>query len=119
MAVDLSFAAWLKSQALLATATPPSAATWDGKTVSSSITSPLVHAVDAQAAAARQAAFLAGPLVEDDHVVRGRLRALQGQLVILNGDRLGYEGGSLAFVLGADEQTDGTTILTVLKRLNQ
>lgn len=116
--IDAGFAAWLKSTALYTTSAPSGVAeTFGSKAVSSEIVSAIAFAPDAVEEAARQAAFLGYPLARDEHVVVGRLASLVGRVVPIRGDRLGYDAAPLCFVLEASEQDDGTTRLTVLKRL--
>jgi hypothetical protein len=49
--------------------------------------------------------------------VKGRRNDLAGKVATLTGDQLGYSGGVIVLVLGAVEQDDGTTQLTVLRKL--
>ena len=118
MTIASGYAQYLKSAALYASADVTDAlAKWGSKATTSTIISPIAFKSDAQAEAARQATFLAGPLARDAHVVKGQRSDLIGQIVTLYGDRLGYEGGASALVIGAVEaETGDTTTLTVLKR---
>ena len=70
-----------------------------------------------QAEAARQLAFQTGPKVRDTAIVAGRRRDLIGKVITGQIGKLGYDDGVPAFVIGAAEQTDGTTVLTILRRL--
>lgn len=116
--VDSGLAAWLKERALYTAHVPAGAAAWGDRAVESEIISPLAMRVNAIAEATRQAAFLTGPNCKDRVVILGRRRDLLGKPVTLVGDRLGYEGaGAIAFVVGAQENDNGTTSITVIKRL--
>jgi len=118
--VDILYAQWLKAEALFALGTVVGAqANWGDKALDSTTISPLANAADAATEATAQAAFLgAGPLAIDKATVTGQRQDLTGQVITITGDRYGYEGaGKVVFVLGAAEQDNGTTILTVLRRL--
>lgn len=116
--VASDFAAWLKSDALYATANGAGVAIWGETAKDSTVITPLAELVDAQTEADYQAAFLSGPLAKDQVVVPGYRVDLIGQCLTITGDRLGYSGGADVFVIGAEE-SDGknVTTLTVLKRL--
>lgn len=118
--VDPGYGAYLKAPARYVTAViAGAAAAWGDKALASTINTPIALKADAQTEANRQAQFLAGPIARDRHIVKGLRRDLIGKLIVLQGDRLGYEGnGALAFVIGASESDEiRTTTLTVLKRL--
>lgn len=116
--VEAGYAAWLKTDARYVGATIAGAkASWGDKAISSTVISPLAFKADAQAEAIKQAQFLAGPIARDKAIVKGYRKDLIGQLVTLFADRLGYEPGPSVFVVGAAENDNGTTTLTVLKRL--
>lgn len=120
MSVDAGFARWLKEGVIFAPAEDAAAAAkWGSLARSTDIVSALADEAGAQAEAARQLAFLAGPIAIDRHLVAGSRFDLIGQAVTIAGDRLGYEAGVTVFVIGAEEAagTDQTT-LTVLRRLN-
>ena len=105
-------AAWLQSPELLAEASGP--AGWGTSARDSRVGSPLAAQADAQAEAARQAAFL-GPAAFRDRVrVEGQRLDLIGRAV-----PLAIDGGAAVacFVLAAAELDDGGTELTVLRRL--
>lgn len=116
--VDAGYAEWLKSDSRTTLAPSPSAGLWGDAALDSSVVSPLAFKADAQAEAAYQAAFLAGPLARDSILIPGLRKDLIGRLVTIQGDRLGYENGADVFVIGATEgDTVKVTTLTVLKRL--
>lgn len=72
---------------------------------------------DATTEAARQLAFLKGPLVEDEHLLRGEWRSKRGTVIHLTCDKLGYENGVDVFVLGAEDNlATGLSTVTVLRR---
>lgn len=78
----------------------------------------LAEAADAEAEAARQLAFMGGPLVEDEHQLMGTWADCLGQIVTLDSERLGYAGGVDVFVIGAeDNRATGLSRVTVLRRL--
>jgi len=118
-AVPSGFGAWLKSPARYSTATIVGAAdAWGEKATTSTNVSPLAYKTDADAEAVRQAQFLAGPIARDTHVVIGARSDLIGRVVRIIGPKLGYDDGVDVFVVAAVEsETNGTTALTVLKRL--
>lgn len=120
MTVDPTFVSWLKQPALYAISTVAGAsAAWGDKATTSSVVSPLRNQADADAMADFQAAFLAGPLMQDKALIPGLRSDLVGKCITLKGDRLGYEvaGGVNVFVIGASENEDGnTTVITVLKK---
>ncbi|HEX8224463.1 MAG TPA: hypothetical protein VF605_11665 [Allosphingosinicella sp.] len=119
MTVDLEFARWLKEGVKFASADDAGvAAKFGALGRSTEIQSPLALLAGATAEAARQVAFLAGPLVVDTHLVDGLRADLLGQPVTIQADRLGYDAGVVVFVIGVEElaAVDQTT-LTVLRKL--
>jgi len=116
--VDAGYAEWLKSDSRITLAPALGAEQWGDTALDSSVVSPLAFKADAQAEAAYQASFLAGPLARDIVLISGLRKDLIGRLVTIHGDRLGYENGADVFVIGAAEgDTVRVTTLTVLKRL--
>lgn len=118
--VDPGFANWLRAGALYVAAASPNAAAWAGKGIETEIVSPYATRPGGLAEATKEAAFLAGPLVRDTVVIAGARKDLIAQPVTLTMvlARLGYTaGGVAAFVLGAQEQDNGTTILNVVRSL--
>jgi hypothetical protein len=79
--------------------------------------SPLAFKADADAEVVRQASFLRGPIAKDVHVLPGKLSSRVGRIVTIKNPKLGYAAGVDVFVLGAVENENGTTTLTVLKRM--
>lgn len=118
--VEGGLAAWLKSTSLRSIATDnPAAARWGARGKTSTALSPIAFKADADAVAADQLAFFGGAsIVVDRHLVAGARRDLIGRPTRLTGNQLGYDAiGQHVFVIGVDEQPDGTTYLTVLRRL--
>jgi hypothetical protein len=128
MSVDQEFARWLREGVLFTAAESAAvAAAWGALARTTEIRSPLALAAGADAEAARQLAFLSGPLVEDLHVVDGLRADLIGQAIVLkanppdgelaNGTRqLGYEMGVTVFVIGVQEhdELEQTTLLVLM-----
>lgn len=117
--VDPDFAEWLGRAELTARAADGAAdAKWGTLALDARISSALAFKADADAEAARQRAFLAGPLAVETLRVGGQQIALIGEVVTLRASGGGYAAGVDVFVLGADEtETGGGTLLTVLRRL--
>lgn len=117
MAVTADYAAYLKAAALYVTGETATAGAWaDGLRPERS--SSFATFDGGAGEAARQAAFVGGAKVRDTAVVAGRRGDLLGRPIVGRGDRLGYEGdGAIAFVIGAKEQDDNTTVLTLVRKL--
>jgi hypothetical protein len=117
VAVDAGFIAYLKSEGLYTSAPSPNAAQWP-KGSEAVIMSPILTRANAVTEATRQAAFLGGPNAKDRVLVKGLRRDLIGKCITVKNARLGYGGvGAKVFVLGAQENANRTTTLTVVKRL--
>lgn len=117
-AVDPGYALRLKNPALFTAASPAGAPAWGDKGVDSEVISSLANKADADAEAQRQANFLGGPTVYELHTVMGARRDLLLKCVTVVGDRLGYQGaGAKVFVLGVNENGNGTTTLFVIRKL--
>lgn len=118
--VDGQVAAWLKSPALFTGASPGGIA-WDAtQGVDAEFMSPIDLRADAFAEAGRHAAFLQGPNVKDRILVKGARRDLLFKCVTVKEvrGRLGYGGaGKNVFVVGVQENENGTTSLTVIRKL--
>lgn len=115
--VAVSLAEYLRNPALFTAAASPSPVAWAERGVESEIISPIYSKADADTEAALQAAFLAGPLVEDVVVVAGSRRDLMLRAVTISGDKLDYSAGVPAFVIGFNERGDGHTDLAVIRSL--
>jgi hypothetical protein len=116
--VDTGFADWLKSDALYSSwtnATLP--AGLQGVAVEQQIVTCLATGAGAIAEAARQGAFLGGPLAIDKHTVKGARRDLICKPVTLQIAALGYDAGVSCFVIDVNELDGGVTELTVLRPL--
>lgn len=115
-AVDQGFAAALKGEHLTATVSAEAGA-WAGRGRQLAVTSPLATREGAAAEGSRLLALFGGPLVRDRAVVDGERRNLARRCIRLRGGLDYSAAGDLVFVLGVQEQANGTTILTVLRRL--
>ncbi len=116
--VDPIFAQWLQADALWHVGEDAARkARWgDSGQLSERLTTIAAQA-DAEAEAVRQLAFLAGPLVPEEHLLAGPWAAYLGQVITLTGDRLGYAAGVDVFVIGVvDDRAAGTSRVTVLRR---
>lgn len=115
---DSRLATALQSASSRAVATPAGAGKWPAQGRAIESLSPFATAAGGQAEADRQAAFFDGPLVRDRIVVPGIVRGLVKRCIRVTAPGLDYpEDGSLAIVLGAAEQQNGTTVLIVLRKL--
>lgn len=116
--VPPGYGQYLKSPARYVGATITEAAAWGSLAADSAILSPLADKAAAQAEATAQAQFLAGPLARDRIVVAGLLADEVGRFARVYHPDMGYDGGSVVLILGAQEDEAGNkTTLTVLKRL--
>lgn len=116
MPVTLTEKEYFKGEAYYLSVPSPHAVNWGDRGVDSEIISPLHTEAGALAEATRQAAFLAGPLVEDVAVVSGARRDLMGKTITVICDKLGYDAGVPVFVIGFAEK-DGYTELNILRSL--
>lgn len=118
MSVDAGTAVWLKEGALYALSTDSGIASAWADSLETEIVSPLAVAADAATEAARQQAFLEGPLAIETHNVPGLKSSLVGSPITLTGTHLGYDAGLVVFVIRAVEiEGINRTELTVLRRL--
>jgi hypothetical protein len=112
------FAQWLQADADFATTVNAAlVAAWGETAAKSERITGIARAVDAQAEAARQLAFLGrGPFGVDEHqMVGGDWEKRLGQVVRLKVDRLGYHAGIDVFVIGAQvDRGSGLSVVTVL-----
>ena len=116
MPVGIATAAYLTSEALFVSAPNLSGVAWADRGIETELISPFVEEADAQTEAVRQAAFMAGPLVEDVVTVSGARRDLLGKSITVKSNRLGYDAGVPAFVIGYRELA-GVTELNVVRSL--
>ena len=117
--VDPVFAQWLQDEGLWTVETNAAAVTqWGESAITGSRMSALALLADADAEAVRQRTFLAGPIVEEVHQLKGEWRGYIGSVITLTIDRLGYTAGKDVFVTGAeDDLSTGLSAVTVLRRL--
>lgn len=115
--VDSGFAAWLKDDALFTT-TVPGGIAWGERGVAVDFLTAVDTKAEATVEGERIAAFMGFPVVKDAVAVKGQRRDLLGRVVNLTGDRLGYSASATAvFVCGVNEAENGTTVLSVLRKL--
>lgn len=114
--VAVPVADYLKNVALF-TAADASGVAWGERGLETEIISPLYNKADADAEAAREVAFLSGPLVEDVITVPDARRDLMHRTIEAVGDKLDYDAGVPVFVIGYAELDNGTTELIVLRSL--
>jgi hypothetical protein len=118
MPVDSAYASWLKGEARwrsIAEGTIPSGL--QAMAVDSEVISPFAASSSADSELARQVSFLKKALAQDFAVIKGRRADLVGRCISLKGDQLNYGAAPTVLVIGAAEQDDGTTQLTVLRML--
>jgi hypothetical protein len=118
MPVDSAYASWLKGEARwrsMADGSIPSGL--QAMSVDSEIISPFASSSTADSELARQVSFLKKALAQDVAIVKGRRSDLCGRCIALKGDQLNYNAAPTVLVIGAAEQDDGTTQLTVLRML--
>ena len=82
-----------------------------------STSSPLALRSDAAAEGARQLAFFGQALAVETLELAGRHAGLVGRSRRIETDAPGYSGTPAVFVIGAQERGNGTTLLTVLRKV--
>jgi hypothetical protein len=119
MPVDAGTVDWLKTGGLFEASTSAGiAAAFGADAAETEIMSCLALLAAATTEAARQQAFLGGPLAIDVHDVPGLQASLIGRPVTIVSDRLGYDAGLVVFVIGVEEaELVKRTKLTVLRKL--
>lgn len=117
--VDPVFAQWLMDQARWHVEDDAALkAIWGDTGETSERVTTIALKADAEAEADRQLAFMGGPLVEDEHQLRGEWAGYLGQVITLTINKLGYDAGRDVFVIGVeDERATGMSRVTVLRRL--
>lgn len=117
--VDPVYAQWLQSEGMWAVSTDAMlSARWGASVQTSERMTTLAEKADADAEAARQIAFMGGPLVPDEVILRGAWAGYLGQVITVTIDRLGYDAGVDVFVLRAeDDWSTGISRVNVLRRL--
>lgn len=114
--VPSTVAEWLAGRAIYAQAEDVALrASWGDVAIESEALSPIAAAADAAAEADRQLIFLAQPLAEEVIEVEGELVGMLGTCQRIVCDRAGYAEGPAVLVIGAEEQDNGMTRLTVLR----
>lgn len=118
-AIDPVYAQWLQDIGLWHVSTDATlSARWGDKAMTTERMTTLALKADAIAEAARQIAFLGGPLVDDEHLLKGEWSAYLGQVITITGTGLGYEAGIDCFVIDVqDDRSAGTSTVRVLRRL--
>lgn len=116
---DPQFAQWLMSETLWTLADNATLrARWGDTALTTERQTTIADKAAADAEAARQIAFLGGPLVTDEHQLKGEFAAYLGQVITITGPQLGYGAGLDVFVIGAqDDRATGLSQVTVLRRL--
>ena len=113
MLIDSAYALYLQSQERIAVITDaPLAARWGAIAASVSASSCLTVEADANAEAARQIAFIGGPIAEDVAMISKLVdgAALRGRTITLD--------GQIVFVLGSGvDHASGVSTLNILRRL--
>lgn len=117
--VDPVFAQWLMDQARWHVEEDAALkARWGETAELSDRVTTIATKADAETEAARQLAFLGGPLVEDEHLLIGEWGGYLGQVITLSIDKLGYDAGIDVFVISVeDDRSAGTSRVKVLRRL--
>lgn len=118
-AVDPLFAQWLMSPGYWQVSTDALlAARWGDRAQQTERMTTIATKAEAQAEAARQLAFLGGPLAIEEHLLVGEWSERLGQVITITIPQLGYDGGLDVFLLSAeDDRVAGTSRVTVIRRL--
>lgn len=116
---DPLFAQWLMSECLYSVQTNAALASrWGDTALTTERVTTIANQNDAITEATRQLAFLGGPLVSDEHLLKGEFGDYIGRVITITGTDLGYDAGLDVFVIGAqDDPGAGTSRVTVLRRL--
>lgn len=115
----VTFAEWLRAEALYASAESSAiAAAWGEDAPKSERITGLAASAHADEEATRQQAFMGVPMAKDQHKLVGQFTPYIGKVITLTCARLGYDAGINVFVLGAaDDLQTGLSTVTVLRRL--
>lgn len=114
-----TIAEWLKTGYLTHAASAPLVAqAWGDLSNDSEISAPYANRGDAQIEGTAQIGFLGQPMAQEQLRVPGRRVDLVGQARRIVADRVGYGTGILVFILGAQEENDNSTLLTVLRPMS-
>ena len=118
MPVPATLAEWLRSPELVDVVESAAVlAAWDDLAADSPVSSPLALRDDATEEGARQIAFLGFPLAAEALELPGRHANLVGLSRRIQAEEEGYRDAPSVFVIGAEERPGGTTLLTVLRRV--
>lgn len=117
--VDPIYAQWLQADGLWLVQDDATLKTrWGARAQTSQRMTTIATKADAIAEAARQLAFMGGPLVIDEHTLSGEWGDYVGRVITITGNRLGYNAGVAVFVIGAeDNRATGLSNVTVIRRL--
>lgn len=116
--VASTLAEWLRSAELVEQVDDGAIlAAWGDLATDSRASSPLALRADAATEASRQLQFLDSPLAVETIEVAGRHSQLVGQSRRIDGDIADYAAAPSVFVIGAEERDGGTTLLTVLRKV--
>ena len=117
-AVPPTLAEWLRSAELIEVAGSTAVtAAWGDLAAVSRISTPLAIRSDAAVEGQRQLAFLGVPMALETLELPGRQAALLGTSKRIACDAPGYEATPAVFVIGVQENDNGSTQLTVLRRV--
>lgn len=116
---DPLFAQWLQAEGLWSVVEEPTLRErWGDTALTSERMTTIALKPDAEAEAARQLGFMGGPVVTEEHALRGEWAAYLGQVITITIDQLGYDAGIEVFVLNVeDDRSTGVSRVTVLRRL--
>ncbi len=123
MSVEPLFAQWLQGDALFVLRESATIkARWGETAIVTERVTGIATLEDAIDEADRQLAFMGGPLVEDQHILRigaeGGWAQYLGQVVTLTGAELDYGAGVDVFVIAVeDDRATGLSTVNVLRRL--
>lgn len=117
--VDPVFAQWLMSEGLWQVSDDATRRTrWGADALTTQRMTTIATKTAAAAEAARQLAFLGGPLAIEEHMLLGEWAGTLGSVITLTIDQLGYDAGVDVFVIGAEDNLSaGTSTVTVIRRL--
>lgn len=116
--IDPVFAQWLQGEGHWHVSVEATLlARWGVTAQTTSRMTTIATKADAEAEGARQLAFLGGPLFVDRATVPGAWESYLGQVITVTIDKLGYDGGEDAFLIGAqDDLSAGTSQISVIRR---
>lgn len=117
--VDPVFAQWLMSEGLWQVSGDATlTARWGNDALTTQRMTTIATKAAATAEAARQLAFLGGPLAIEEHQLLGAWAWALGSVITLTFDQLGYDAGVDVFVIGAEDNlAAGLSTVTIVRRL--